>query len=390
MKIICRCFAFSASLVFALVCGSAVSRAQVVSVTCANNASTDANTLNTAIGNAYTAYGSPNTNFTPPGPQIQIHGLCLVNQPIVLYGGMSYVGDTKLDTVIKQASSANLQAIVVDYSWTLSGSSVGDNVMRLAHLKIDGNRSANTSGTCLVVRSWNSTFEDLEIANCAGQGLLFSSAAQDGTILQTGSNMVNNVFRRIFIHDVASNGFNVSDNGSSGSNLTDNWLLDNTIADPGGSAITMDNSAGWVIRGNHVYHVPGSGIAAGRSYGTTIDSNFVENFGVGGTTGTNYYGIQCREEPGPGSVISNNKIFQIGGQGSGTFYFINVNLVGGTGYVNTIGNLLTGASLNDTGLYFENTAGGGTMLNYLSTGNQVSLMTIPIKHDTLTTAATPY
>jgi hypothetical protein len=303
---------------------------------------------------------------------------------------MSYVGDTKLDTVIKQAPGANLQAIVADYSWTLPGSAVGDNAMRLAHLKIDGNSSANSSGTCLVVRSWNSTFEDLEIANCAGQGLLFTNAANDGTLLRIYSNMVNNVFRRLFIHDVGSHGFNVSDDGSSGNHLTDSWLLDNTIADPGGSAITMDNSAGWVIRGNHVYHVPGSGIAAGRSFGTTIDSNFVENFGVGGSAGTNYYGIQCKEESGPGSVISNNKIFQIGGQGSGTFYFINVNLVGGTSYVNAIGNLLTGASSNDTGLYFENTAGTGTMLNYLSTGNQVSLMTMPLKHDALTTAATSY
>jgi hypothetical protein len=110
----------------------------------------------------------------------------------------------------------------------------------------------------------------------AGQGLLFSNAAQDGTLLQTGSNIVNNVVWRLFIHDVGSNGFSVSDNGTSGNNLTDGWLLDNTIVNPGGSAITMDNSAGWVIRGNHVYHVPGSGIAAGRSYGTTIDSNLSE------------------------------------------------------------------------------------------------------------------
>jgi len=303
---------------------------------------------------------------------------------------MSYVGDSKTGTVIQQAAGANLAAVVADYSWTASGDAYGDNAMTVAHLTIDGNKANNSSGVGLVVRSWDSTFEDLQIQNTPGDGLLFSNAAKDSTLLASTSNLVNNHFSKLFIQNIGGHGFHVSDDGSSGNHLTDGWLEDTAISNPADSAIYMDNSAGWVVRGNHVYAVPQHAIEAGRCFGTTIDDNYIENFGVGGSSGTSYFGIQCAIESGPGSIISNNKIFQIGGQGSGNYYFIDTKLVSGTGYVNVLGNLLTGPGTNDTGLYYSNPVGAGTMLNYVSASNQLTGMTTTLQHDTYTTAVTSY
>jgi hypothetical protein len=245
----------------------------------------------------------------------------------------------------------------------------------------------------LVVRSWESTFEDLEIANAPSHGILLSNPASNGmTDLASGSNLVNSRFSNLFILNSGGDGFHVDDLGSSGNNITDNDIIDSWISNPGGSAIYLDDAAGWKIRGNHVYAVAVDAIYANRCFGTAIDANYIENFGKAGVSGTNYFGIQCTIQSGPGSVISNNKIFQIGGQGSsGNFYFIWAKLNSGTGYVNVVGNVLAGRSTNDTGLYYENIVGGTSVLNYLSANNQVSLMTTP-KTTSIsgTTAATSY
>jgi len=149
-------------------------------------------------------------------------------------------------------------------------------------------------------------------------------------------------------------------------------LLDNWVANSGGSAISMENAAGWTIRGNHVYAIQQNAIYANRCFGTTIDGNYIEDFGDSGGAGSTWYGVACTVQGGAASVISDNKIFQVSGEpSSGNFVYIGIPQVNyGTGTINVVDNIIRGANgSHDTGLSYEK--GGGVGLLVLSADNNV-------------------
>lgn len=331
--------------------------ARSVSVVCRNDADYDTTALNTAISNS------------PSGSSIHIHGTCLVNATIILYGDRSYFGDSRTGTIIRQAPGRNLAALVASDSWAENSDASGDPIM-LAHLTLDGNKAANSGTDDLIIRSWLTTVTDIEVTNAPGDGILLTNVSRNGTALAPGNTMVNSRYSNLFIQNSGANGFHVIDSGNS---ITDTDLLDSWIANSGQSAIYLENAAGWKIRGDHLYAVKDDAIYANRCFGTAIESNYIENFGEAG--GGTYYGIACTVQGTIGSIISNNKIFMIGGEASsGTFDYIAVpKLNYGIGYISIDSNLLVGSgSPNDNGLTYENL--GGMELYVLSSENNLQLM----------------
>jgi hypothetical protein len=70
-----------------------------VNVNCTNTIG-DAAKLNTAI------------EKSQPGDRILIHQTCLLNATIVLLGDRTYEGDSRTGTILRQASGANLPALL--------------------------------------------------------------------------------------------------------------------------------------------------------------------------------------------------------------------------------------------------------------------------------------
>jgi hypothetical protein len=335
-------------MVLAASCGLA--RAQVVSVTCTDTTS-DANTLNTAISGSAV------------GAQIDIHGTCLVNQTIVLYPDRSYLGDSRYGTVIQQANGANLTALLASQGWTTNSSTVDDPIT-VAHMTLNGNSQSNSGTSVLVIRSSFTKISDLFVENAPVDGIQFANQSQNGTALT--DTMMNSHVSNIFIENSGANGFHVSDSGSS---VTDSDLVDSWIGVSGLSAVTIDNAAGWKILGNHFYGVQQNAIYAERCYGTSIESNYIEDFGDAG--GAIYYGIACTLQGGVGSVIANNKVYMFATEKStGTFIYIGVPYVNtGVGILNVLDNVIVGANTsNDTGLSYL--SGGKTIL--LQSSNNVN------------------
>jgi len=89
---------------FILIAAGLPAQAAVVNVTC-KNITADTAALNTAISGSNT------------GDQIAIHGSCLINGIIVLYGNRTYLGGSRTGTVIRQASGSNLPAMLASDSW---------------------------------------------------------------------------------------------------------------------------------------------------------------------------------------------------------------------------------------------------------------------------------
>jgi hypothetical protein len=364
----------SAILLFLVLAATfGLTRAQVVSVSCKDNTS-DAATLNAAISGS------------AAGAQIQIHGTCLVNQTVVLYPSRSYLGDSRTGTVIQQANGANLSALVASQGW-VTNSSTADAPVTVAHMTLNGNSQNNNGTTALVIRSGQTTIEDMEIKYAPADGIQFTSTSQNGTAISTA--MVHSRVSNVFVTNSGANGIHVIDPGNA---VTDSDALDSWIALSGKSAIAMDNAAGWKLRGNHLYGVQQNAIYAQGCFGTMIEGNYVEDFGDAG--GATYYGIACTIQgatngSGAGSVIAKNKVFQLRSEpASGTWIYIGVPSVSsGIGILNVVDNVVVGANTNnDIGLSYL--AGSGLTMLVQSENNVNAVHTGRILGAGVTVAAT--
>ena len=346
---------------FILIAAGLPAQAAVVNVTC-KNITADTAALNTAISGSNT------------GDQIAIHGSCLINGIIVLYGNRTYLGGSRTGTVIRQASGSNLPAMLASDSWVsgyqypmFTGAPI-----HISQLTLDGNKAANSGTSALIIRSWLTVIDDLLIENAAADGLQITNLTQDGVALT--STQVNGRISNCQITGSGGNGVHTVDTGNA---VTDWDLLDSWIGSSGQSGILMDNAAGWKIRGNHLYSVPGHAIFASRCFATAIDGNYIEDFGHLGGTGNTYYGIACTVQGGAGSVITANKVFELNGESpTGNLIYIGIPAVNyGTGIINVVDNLINGGyGPNTTGLSFQ--LGGGEHLKVLASSNNVQSVAV--------------
>jgi len=352
-----KLFSTARSLSLSVLFASVAFAAQV-NVHCTNTTA-DAAKLNRAIAGS---------QF---GDLIQIHGTCLVNQTIVLLGDRTYQGDSRTGTIIRQASGANLPALIASDSWNNDWTYTGDPV-RVAQLTIDGNSGANTGTNALVIRSWLTVIEDIEVENAPGDGIQITSVSKDGVVLT--SSQVNGHIDNVFVTNSGGTGIHVVDNSNG---VTDWSLLDSWVAASGQSAIYLGNAAGWTVRGNHVYGVQQHAIFGFGCWATTIDGNYIEDFGRAGGSNT-WYGIACDVGGGATTIISNNKVNMFTTEpSSGDFVFIGVPVVNyGSGIANVVGNTVVGANGDrDTGLSYQ--INGGAGLEVLSHSNLVSAVHTP-------------
>ena len=327
--------------------------AAVVNVNCKNNVH-DTTILNNAI------------NGSKSGDAIDIHGQCLVNQTIVLFGNRSYLGDSRTGTVIRQADGSNLPALLASDSWAQDSPYTGAPI-RIADLTLDGNSSGNSMTNDLVIRSWFTVIEDLLVENAPGDGIQVTNLSKNNVKLKTSQ--VNGRISNCLVANSGGDGIHVVDTGNS---VTDWDLLDSWVASSGKSAIYMDNAAGWKIIGNHLYGVPENGLFANACFATAIQNNYIEEFGTSGGAGNTWYGIACTVQGGAASVIGDNKVFQLNGEPStGRFIYVGVPQVNyKTGEINVVDNVIRGASgKSDIGLSYQ--LGGGQGLRVLSHDNNV-------------------
>jgi Right handed beta helix region len=344
----------AAAAILSLVSQPMSATAAKISADC-NNTLSDAATINAAISNSN------------PGDTIVISGPCLINAPIVLIGDRTYTSDDR-STILKQADNANLPALIESDSYASNSTFTGDPVI-IENITLDGNKSMNTTQPTdgLVLRSWQTIVTNMQIENFHGNGIHLTNLSANGTAL--ANTQVNGRISNVYVSGSDRYGIYVQDSGNSVTdwNMTENW-----IANSGMDGIHMDNAAGWVIERNHLYGDQLNGIYASRLYATSLSDNYIEDFGTTSTIGT-YYGIAGTVQGDTASTITNNRVFQLGTETSGSIYrFIGLPQVNyGTGVVAVTGNTIRGTSRTaDTGFYYSK--GGGTGLTITSTGNNVT------------------
>ena len=322
--------------------GQQPAAAAKVSAIC-NNSSTDAATIQSAI------------NGSATGDEVVIDGPCQVTQTITLLGNRSYRGDSQ-STTLTEVTGKNLAAVLASDSWVANSATTGDPIT-LRDLTVDANKAGNpTGGDAVVIRSWNTTVENLQLNNAKGNGLRITSASKNGTTLT--NTQVNGTVRNVFVTGSGANGIYVQDSGNA---ITDWNLTDNWIAGSGADAVRMENAAGWTVERNHVYGVGNTGIDADRLFATSISDNYIEDF--------NTNGIGVTVQGDAASTINGNRIFRF--SGSGTTYLAIKQVNYGSGQVAVTSNTIRGAGAG-TGLSYQQ---GGNSLTVTSSGNSVTGVT---------------
>jgi hypothetical protein len=312
-------------------------------INCQNNALVDSRLISLAVRNS------------AEGDEIVFDGTCLVTETIPLLGNRSYRGRSRTGTVIQQADGANLPAIFASDSYLENRPDTGSGVA-LRTMTIKANSATNPdAGDAVVLRSWQTFVEDVQISNAARHAIRLTNLSADGTPLTT-STQVNGRIAQNQINRSGGSGVYVEDTGNA---VTDWQLEDNYIAGTGGDGIAMDNAAGWMINGNHIYTVGGDhALYAHRLWGSSISDNYIEDFGT--------IGVVATVQGGSASTITNNRIFTKAGRG-GTFLQVLGNY--GNAKAAITGNTIRGRGL---GIGLDYQRGDADSLEVTSTGNLVT------------------
>ncbi|MFD1537010.1 right-handed parallel beta-helix repeat-containing protein [Nonomuraea guangzhouensis] len=309
--------------------------------------------------------------------------VCVINKTIVLRGDRTYRGDSRTGLRIKQADSVNLPALLASDTWDANQAYSG-NPIRVERLTLDGNRAKNTTGTVgLMLRSWGSRISDIQIEQTSSDAIRLSNPSKNGTTIDSATNtMVNGVISDVYITGSGGAGVKVLD--PDGGVITDWTFTRSWVRDSGTSAVESDNAAGWLLSDLHLYGNASSALDLNRCFGTSIQGNYIEDFGYQATTAEAWlYGIRCVVQEGATTTISNNKIhnFRDAGKTPPTgphYYYIALDGVdSGAGNVVVTGNAILGNGTADqTGLQYEKKSGAS--LTVVSTGNLVKNVTKPL------------
>jgi hypothetical protein len=317
-----------------------------IRVTCQDRG-TDAATLQRAI------------NSSPVGSAIEFQGgTCLLTTGLTLPGNRTYTGESTTGTVLRQQGSARF--MLASSAYVDNAPTTGD-PLSIRDLTVACDGSGSTDGILLM--NWQVDVEHVDISGCGGSGIVDTNTNSSGKAITNTS--VNSRFDNNFITNSGQFGFYVHDSGNS---VTDGFLQNNQIASSRLDAVHLDNAEGWNISGNHLYNVGGNAIRANRLYGTTISSNYIEDFGDGKQSGT-WYGILGTAQDGAGSAILGNKIFNDQAGTGGSYVYVGIAQTNsGTGHLSVTGNVIMGDG-RGTGL---SVSGGANSLMVASSGNQVS------------------
>ncbi|MBW4721310.1 right-handed parallel beta-helix repeat-containing protein [Saccharothrix obliqua] len=295
------------------------------------------------------------TAASAPGDEIVLTGTCLVDGTVRLASDRTYRGVSRSGTVVRQAPGANLDAMLASDSYLDDVPWTGGPVT-LRSLTLLAERDTNPHAhDALVLRSWQAVVEDVVVLGAARHGVRVTNLSANGTPLtntQVNGRIVGN-----HIAGSGARGVHVEDTGNS---VTDWQLLDNWVEDSGTDGIGLDNAAGWLVRGNHVYGVGGVALWAQRLFGSSVTDNYLEDFGTSG--------IRVSVQGEAASVVSGNRVFKANG-GSGTFLEVTVNY--GVGNLVVTGNAVRGNG-SGVGLDFR-----GPRLVVASTGNLVTGVAVP-------------
>ena len=146
----------------------------------------------------------------------------------------------------------------------------------IQRLRFEGNMS-NPKNTGIYTTSFWSKYTELEFVKMGGSAIFLTHLHPDGTSLTSGT-LVENMFSDIIVRDTKSTAIVLGD--AHGNNKITDGILENIVINTSAEeALRISSSAGWFIRGIHIYRgatLPKVGMRVSNAFNTAITDVYVE------------------------------------------------------------------------------------------------------------------
>jgi hypothetical protein len=309
----------------------------------------------------------PGTYYVNATIEVPAHG-------VVRGAGRDSLGSPYVTTI---AAIGALPAVISSAGWAENANTNGLNGTDLSHFTIDGN---DTAANGIVLQTFDGRVDNVSVMNTTGGGITWCTLS-DNQEVAIGStiNLSNNRVTNCVVSNCAGPGIGTSESSTSDT-YTDGYCLFNIVANCG-TGIFIQQSADWLVLGNHVYAVQTHGMVLGDMWNTKVIGNQIDQWGQ--STSENVYraidGFQYPSWGGTNVLMGNViDVMDAPGNSSSSLEGMNLACQGSAGCIATwtvTGNNLqcepaTSTFAHADPLVVTNMA-ATNVTNLASTGNQV-------------------
>ena len=252
---------------------------------------TDAAAVNGALSAGQTVQLIAGTYYVNAAIEVPAHG-------VVRGAGRDALGSPYVTTI--QAVGA-LVAVIASAGWLENTNTDGVNGTDLSHFTVNGN---NTAANGIVLQTFDGRVDDVGVMNTTYSGIAWATLSNNQQAAVSG-NLSNNRVTNCVIGNCAGPGIATFESSASDT-YTDGFCLFNIVTGCG-TGIFIQQSADWLVMGNHVYTVQTHGMVLGDMWNTKVVGNQIDQWGQ--STSRNVYravdGLQYPSWGGMNVVMGN-------------------------------------------------------------------------------------
>ena len=254
---------------------------------------TDAAAVNGALSAGQTVQLIAGTYYVNAAIEVPAHG-------VVRGAGRDALGSPYVTTI--QAVGA-LVAVIASAGWLENTNTDGVNGTDLSHFTVNGN---NTAANGIVLQTFDGRVDDVGVMNTTYSGIAWATLSNNQQAAVSG-NLSNNRVTNCVIGNCAGPGIATFESSASDT-YTDGFCLFNIVTGCA-TGIFIQQSADWLVLGNHVYTVQTHGIVLGDMWNTKVVGNQIDQWGQSAAKGV-YRAIDGLQYPSWGgmNVVMGNVI----------------------------------------------------------------------------------
>jgi hypothetical protein len=251
----------------------------------------DATAINGALSAGQAVQLVPGTYYVNATIEVPAHG--------VLRGaGRDALGSPYVTTI---RAVGSLDAVIASAGWVQNTNADGVNGTDLSYFTVDGN---NTAINGIVLQTFDGRVDNVAVMKTVYSGIAWSTLSSNQQKPVSG-NLSNNRVTNCVVESCGGPGIATFESPASDT-YTDGYCLFNIVTGCG-TGIFIQQSADWLVLGNHVYTVQTHGVVLGDMWNTKVVGNQIDQWGQ--STSKNVYraidGLQFPSWGGMNVLIGN-------------------------------------------------------------------------------------
>ena len=224
---------------------------------------TDAAAVNGALAAGQAVRLVPGTYYVNATIEVPAHG-------VVRGAGRDALGSPYVTTI---EAVGPLVAVIASAGWLENTNTDGVNGTDLSDFTVNGN---NTAANGIVLQTFDGRVDNVGMMNTTYSGIAWATLSNNQQTAVSG-NLSNNRVTNCVIGNCAGPGIATFESSASDT-YTDGFCLFNIVTGCG-TGIFIQQSADWLVMGNHVYTVQTHGLVLGDMWNTKVVGNQIDQWG---------------------------------------------------------------------------------------------------------------